>query len=144
MAKFQFPDQLWPLSPEFGTKKFFSQILPLLYVRHCCKLSLFAISKKSNEPNLRKLEKTQLWDQLWPLWPKFGIKKIFFKDFTSTACQTLLQAIIVCNFKETNEPNLRKWSQAWCKVQFWPLFPKFGPKTFFCVLTLDDMHCCKL
>ena len=29
-------------------------ILPLLDVRHCCKLSLYAISRKTNKPKLRK------------------------------------------------------------------------------------------
>ena len=36
----------------------FSWILPLLDIRNCCKLSLFTISRKTNEPNLRKLQKT--------------------------------------------------------------------------------------
>ena len=34
--------------------KFFSWILPLLILRHCCKVSLHAISRKTNEPNLRQ------------------------------------------------------------------------------------------
>ena len=34
--------------------KTFSWILPLLHIRHCCKLYLYAISRKTNEPNLRK------------------------------------------------------------------------------------------
>ena len=36
---------------------------------------------------------------------------IFFVALTSTMCYTWLQAIIVCNFKKTNEPNLRKWQK---------------------------------
>ena len=40
--------------PNLGPKIF----LPLLHVRHCCKLSLYAISRKTNELNLRKLLKT--------------------------------------------------------------------------------------
>ena len=36
---------------------FFSWILPLLHVRHSCQLSLYVTSKKTNEPNLRKLQK---------------------------------------------------------------------------------------
>ena len=35
-------------------KKFFVDFLPLLDVRHCCKLSLYAVSGKTNEPNFRK------------------------------------------------------------------------------------------
>ena len=39
---------------KFGPQKFFSQISLLLHSRHCCKLSLYAISRKITEPNLRK------------------------------------------------------------------------------------------
>ena len=41
------------LSPNF-----FSCILPPLYAIHCCKLSSYAISRKTNEPTLRKWQKT--------------------------------------------------------------------------------------
>ena len=44
---------LAPLA-QIWTPKFFSWILPLLDARHFCKLSLHAISRKTNEPNLRK------------------------------------------------------------------------------------------
>ena len=40
--------------PNLVPPKKFSWILPVLNVRHCCKLSLYAISRKTNEPNLRK------------------------------------------------------------------------------------------
>ena len=51
-------------APNFGTfgsnlgPNFFSWILPLVDVIYSCKLSLYAIPKKSNEPNLRKCQKT--------------------------------------------------------------------------------------
>ena len=38
--------------------QFFSWVLPLLNVRHYCKLSFYAISRKTNEPNLRKWQQT--------------------------------------------------------------------------------------
>ena len=44
-------DQIW------APKSFFSQILLLLNVRHCCKLAMYAISKKTNKLNLRKQQK---------------------------------------------------------------------------------------
>ena len=47
--------------PKFAPQSFCLWILPLLDVTHCCKLSLYAISKKINEPNLRKWQKTQFW-----------------------------------------------------------------------------------
>ena len=44
--------------PKFGLQKFYSWILTLLDVIHSYKLSLCAISRKTNEPSLRKLQKT--------------------------------------------------------------------------------------
>ena len=56
--------------------------------------------------------KGKLINQTWDndkkpgFWPDFGPfdpnldHKIFFEDFTSTRCYTLLHAIIVYNFKE--------------------------------------------
>ena len=40
--------------PKFGTQIFFSGVLPPLDVIHCYKLSLYAISRKTNEPHLSK------------------------------------------------------------------------------------------
>ena len=42
--------------PDFGHKNF-SWVLPLLAARYCSKLSSYAISRKTNEPNLRKWQK---------------------------------------------------------------------------------------
>ena len=36
----------------FGPQNFFSGILSLLDIRHCCELLLYVITRKSNEPNL--------------------------------------------------------------------------------------------
>ena len=44
--------------PKFGPQKFFLWVLPLLDVIHCCKLSLYAISRIT--PNLRKRQKIPL------------------------------------------------------------------------------------
>ena len=43
---------------QIWSPKDFSWILPLLDVTHCCKLSLYAISRKTNERKLRKWQKT--------------------------------------------------------------------------------------
>ena len=45
--------------PILAPTKISSLILPLLHVRHCCKLSMYAISRKTNDPNLRKWQKTK-------------------------------------------------------------------------------------
>ena len=37
-----------------GPPIFFSWVLPLPVVRHCSKLSSYAISRKTKEPNLKK------------------------------------------------------------------------------------------
>ena len=97
--KTQFQNQFWSFWPKFGPNIFFSWIFLLLHNRHCCKLSLHAISRKINEPNLRKWQKTYFQDRFWLLWPKFGPRN-FFMNFTSTTYQALFQAIIICNFKE--------------------------------------------
>ena len=49
--------------------KFSSWVLPLLDVIHCCNISLYAISRKTNEPNLRKSQKNppSFWPELAPL-----------------------------------------------------------------------------
>ena len=44
--------KIWP-HPHF----FSLQVLPLLVVRYCSKLSSYAISRKTNEPNWRKWQK---------------------------------------------------------------------------------------
>ena len=43
------------------TPIFFSWALSLLNVRHCCKLSFYAISRKAHDPNSRKWRKTSFW-----------------------------------------------------------------------------------
>ena len=50
--------QFWTLWHKFGSRKVFSWILSLLDVRHCCKLLLYATSRKTNESNLTKWQKT--------------------------------------------------------------------------------------
>ena len=51
-------------NPNFGpnlhSPKLFSWVLPLLVVRQCPKLSSYATSKKSNEPNYKKCWKKPL------------------------------------------------------------------------------------
>ena len=51
------PDFGWP---KFDRPNFFLWVLPILDVRHCCKLSLYAISRKTDEQNLRKWQKKTL------------------------------------------------------------------------------------
>ena len=79
--KTNFGPDFSPFWPKFGPQKFFSWVLPLLDVIHCCKLSLYAISRKSNEPNLRKWKEPSFGPDFVPFGPQN-----FFVDFTSTRC----------------------------------------------------------
>ena len=47
-----------------------------------------------------KKKKKKFGPDFGPFWFKFIPKKMFFEAFTSTVCYTLLQAIILCSFKE--------------------------------------------
>ena len=48
-----------------GPKHFFRGFcLLILDVRHCCKLSLYVVLRKNNEPNLRKWQKLCFYKQL--------------------------------------------------------------------------------
>ena len=52
--------------------KFFSRILPLLDVRHCCKLKFYSISMKTNKSNLRKWKKTSFGPDFGTFDPNSG------------------------------------------------------------------------
>ena len=59
-------------------KLFFSWVLPLLHVIHCCKLSLYVISRKTNEPNLKKWGKKSSFElDFGPFSPNLGSQNIF-------------------------------------------------------------------
>ena len=66
--------------PNLCSKIFFSWILPLLHVRLCCKLSLHAIARKTNEPNSRK------WRKKKPLVLGPILAPLAQMDFTYTTC----------------------------------------------------------
>ena len=91
---------------------FFSWVFPLLDIRHCCKLSLYAATRTTNNWNSTKSRKTSFWASLRPL--------IFLlKNMASSV--TRYQGhppIIMCNIrKKTNDPNLRKFSDRWTDGQ---------------------------
>ena len=74
--------------PGFGTNlglKFFLQVLPLLIIRHCSKPLRYAIYRKTNTPNLRKLQKKPLiLDPILACLTQIWVYKFFFESFTST------------------------------------------------------------
>ena len=93
---------------------------------HCCKLTLYAISSKTNEPNLTNWQKTYFRAQFWPLRPKFK-PQIFFRGFhpyqmlDNVAYKLSLNAIS----KKNNKPNKENGK----KTSFGPNFGSFGPNS---------------
>ena len=114
-----------PPSPSFPI--FFSWVLPLQVVRQCFKLSSYAISKKTNEPNLKKVTKKPNFG------PDFGPNldsQIFLQDLPLLVVRQCSKVSFYAIFKKTNEPNLRKWQKnttldltLTCLAQIWA--PKF-------------------
>ena len=94
--------------PNLGLHYFFSSVLPLRDVRHCCKLLLYAISRKTNETNIRKCKKKLILGTIFACLAKIWIPKFFFISVSSSGCLSLWQAIIVCNFKENQSSKLKK------------------------------------
>ena len=70
------------------TLKIFEWVLPLLDLRHCRKLSLYAILRKRYDPNSRKCKKLPFGPDLVPLGPYSG-RQLFFFFFKIWFCQSL-------------------------------------------------------
>ena len=90
--KTDFQPDFGPTGPNLGPNNF-SWILPQLDARHY-KLSLYSISRKTNEPNFRKWQKNpNFWAWFWSVLAQIWTQNIFW-------CYALLEVIIECNFKE--------------------------------------------
>ena len=186
-----------PYGRNLGTK-LFSWILTLLHVTHCRKLSLYAISRNTNQPNLTKWQNSSFRINFGPFRPNLGPKNFFHRFYlyfmldivASYHCLQFQRKVMNQTWENYKKPSFgtnfgpfgpnlgsknffskilpllrvrhccklslyatsrKLMNQIWengrkpgVRSNFGPFFPKFGPKTFFCVLTLDDMHCCKL
>ena len=129
--------------PSFGM--ILTQIGPLKKIfisftsTRCCKLSLYAIARKTNEQNLRKWWRTKFGPDFGLFGPNLGRKKKFV-GFTFTIYWTLLKAIIVCNFMENQWTKLEKMTKNLILAWFWS---KFGhSKIFSTVLPLLGTIAC--
>ena len=95
--------------PNFGFNfgpNFFSQVLTLLDVRHCRKLSSYSISRKMCHPNSRKWQKKpHFGPDLGSMVPNSGHQMFFIKPVVRH-CFKLSSYTI---YRKTSEPNLRKW-----------------------------------
>ena len=106
--------QFWDKSlPKFRLNNFFSLILPLLVVRHCRKLSLYAISRKTNEPNFRKQEKTYFWVNFVP---NLG-HQFFFQNLALSVTRYHGQLSSYTTSEKNNNPIFRKLSDRWMDGQ---------------------------
>ena len=88
-----------PLLDQRWSPKPFSWVLPLLDLIHCCKLSLYAISRKTNEPNLAQI---QAADFFFFFFSKIWLCQLL--DIMVNYYQTQYQ-------KKANDPILRKFSE---------------------------------
>ena len=66
-----------PFGPKFDPQNFFLWFLPILDIIYCYKLSLYVMSRKTNEQNLRKA-KMQKKQFLARFWSKMGPPDFFF------------------------------------------------------------------
>ena len=113
--------------------KIYWLVLPLLVVRYYSKLSSYAISRKTNEPNLRKWQDLILDLILACLAKKKNLWVLPLLDVIH-CCKQSLHPIS----RKTNELNLRKWQKTQFQTQFW------SPQIFFCEFLplLYVRNCC--
>ena len=107
---------LWP---EVGSQFFFFVGFTRCYT--LCQLSLHASSRKTNEPNRRKWQKTSFWAWVWPIWPQFRLPIFFFPKknlaLSVTRCHGQLSSSTTS--EKTNNPILRKFSDGRIDRQQW-------------------------
>ena len=101
-------------------------ILPLLDIRHCCKLSLYAISRKTNESNLRKWQKNLVsglilahLTQIWAAKFFFFFFFFFFRNLAWSVTRYHVQLSPCTISEKTNTPILRKLSDGRTDVWEW-------------------------
>ena len=82
--------------------KFFSRILPLLDVRHCCKLKFYSISMKTNKPNLRKWKKTSFGPDFGTFDPNSGCWFFFF-FFSKIWLRQSLDIIVIYHYVQNQK-----------------------------------------
>ena len=85
------------LVPIWGPKNFLNGFLPLLVVRQCSKLSLYAISRKNNEPNLKKWQKNLILGPILDHLSQICLAKFFLQVYLYLYVDIVPQAIILCN-----------------------------------------------
>ena len=103
--------------------KIFSWVLPLLDVKHCCKLSAYKTSGKTNKSNLKKWQKTYFGTQFWPLWHKFEPPKNFSRVLTLLDVEHCCKLSLYGISKKTNESKLKNGKKPSFRSDFGPFDP---------------------
>ena len=103
--------------PKFGPQILFLWVLSLLDVRHCCKLSLYAIPRKTNYPNQGNSEKPQFGPNLGLLGPNLGRHHFFLRNLASSVTRYYGQLLLCTISEKTNDPILRKCIDRWTDKQ---------------------------
>ena len=112
------------ISAPIQATKFFLEVSALLDVRHCLKLQSCAISRKTNDVNLRKSQKFNFGPNFGP--PKFFSLLLPLLDVRH--CRKLSSYAIS---RKIYDPNSRKQRKTlfWAWIQ--ACWPKFGSPNFF-------------
>ena len=82
-------------------------------VRHCSKLSLYSISKKTYDPNSRKWQKSSFYTWFGHVDPKRGLPIFFLKSVASPVTRYNGQLSSCLISEKTNDPILRKVNDRW-------------------------------
>ena len=90
--------------------KIFEWVLPLLDVRHCRKLSLYAISRKRYDQNSRKCKKLPFGPDLVPLGPYSGRQLFFFQNLVLSVTRYHGQLSSCKVSEKNNDPISRKFT----------------------------------
>ena len=102
---------------------FFPSVLPLLDIRNCCKLSLYAILRKINDPNSQKWWKPHFGPNLHPSNLNSGRQFFFFFfffkniDLSVTGCPgklssgTISDKLVIQSWEKWSEGQIERWTR---------------------------------
>ena len=76
--KLNFGPDLGPFWPKYRLQKLFSWVLPLLDVIHCCKLSLYAMKRKTNKQTWKNGKKSSFGPDFGLFGPNSSYQFFFF------------------------------------------------------------------
>ena len=96
--------------PNFGPP-FFLWVLSLLVVRHCSKLSFYAIYRKTKEPNLRKWWKKPNFEQHFDLLGPNLTPTFFLWVLPLLVFRYCFKLSLYSISRKTNKANLGKWQK---------------------------------